>query len=82
MLSIINSSIFMISVSENVLVELEWYWYWILFGSECIPIERHVYPRTVASVNYHYENPSKRTGLVQRVHHHRHYLIKFSLVSL
>jgi len=72
----------MISVSKNVLVELEWYWYYILFGSECIRVERHVYSRTVVSVSYHYKNPTKRSDLVQRVHHHRHYLIKFNLVSL
>jgi hypothetical protein len=29
------------------------------------PSGRHVYPRTVVSVNQHCKNPTKRVGLVQ-----------------
>jgi hypothetical protein len=35
----------------------------------CVRMEQHVYPRTVASVSYHYKNPAKRVGLVQGGHH-------------
>jgi hypothetical protein len=39
---------------------------------------RHVYPRTVVSVSYHYIYPTKRTGLLQSEPHHyiiEHYLV-------
>ena len=34
-------------------------------------MERHVYPRTVVSVNHHYKNSTKGVGLVQSRPHHR-----------
>ena len=33
-------------------------------------VERHVYPRTVVSVSYHYKHPTKRVGLVQSGPYH------------
>jgi hypothetical protein len=33
-------------------------------------VERHVYPRTVVSVSYHYKNPTQRVGLEQNGPHH------------
>ena len=39
-------------------------------------MERHVYPRTVVSVSYHYKNPTKRVDLAQSGPHH--HLIKLT----
>jgi len=33
-------------------------------------VGRNVYPQTVVSVSYHYENPTKLVGLVQSGHHY------------
>jgi hypothetical protein len=33
-------------------------------------VERHVYQRTVVSVSYHYENPTRRVDLEQSEPHH------------
>jgi len=43
-------------------------------------VKRHVYPRTVVSVGYHYKNPTMLVDLVQRGHHY--HLIKIHLVLL
>jgi hypothetical protein len=40
------------------------------FGIRMCPSERHIYPRTVVSVNYHYKNPTTCGGLVQSGPHH------------
>jgi len=36
-----------------------------LESEECVPVERHVYPRTVVSLSQHNNNPIKGVGLVQ-----------------
>ena len=43
---------------------------------ECVRQERHVYPRTLASVCEFYIQPTNRVALVQSGHHYHYHLIK------
>ena len=44
-------------------------------------MERHVYPRNVVSVSWHYKNPTRRVGLEQYGPHHQFISLKINLFS-